>query len=451
MQRALACALAGLFLGASPARAASLPEILAKVYETNPRIAAARARLAAADERVAQALGSGRPRLLAYSSAAASRLAGDRGPREILGFRQVLALEQKLYAGGETRALVSAAENAVLAERARLAAVEQDVLLETVATCAAVLRDRALFALARDNERSLERQLAATRDRYRFGEVTRTDVAQAETRLSRAIADRLAAEGALAATGADFLRLVGEPPPERLEPVGLPAALPSSLEEALEAVEVHPVVRAARFALAGAEDEIGVALAALLPKLTLRGETAFGRDPELLERRTNEIAVVATLTVPLYQGGGEHARVRETRKLALQRRYDLEDARRAVARDIAAAWHQLATARARAPAIASQIRAAELALEGVRTEALAGARSVIDVLDAEQELFAARVDEKKAVYEELVAAHALLAATGLLTVERLALPTTTYDPQAHYRKVRGKWFGLGTEETGGRP
>jgi outer membrane protein len=155
--------------------------------------------------------------------------------------------------------------------------------------------------------------------------------------------------------------------------------------------------------------------------------------------------------VPLYQGGGEHARVRQSRQTVVQRRYDLDDARRAIGRDIAAAWQGLLTVRARLASIATQIRAAELALEGVRAEALTGARTVLDILDAEQELFAARVDRTRAQREEVLAAHALLAATGTLSVERLRVPTTPYDVEAHYRSVRGKWIGTGEADGARRP
>lgn len=451
MLRALA---PGLFLLAmllaSPGGAMTLPEALAKVYETSPRLAAARARLRAVDEEVPQALGGARPRLVASSSAIASRRDTDRGKADLSTFRQVLAVEQQLYSGGETGALVSRAENAVRAERARLAAVEQDLFLETVAVYTAVLRDRAVVELARANERSLEAQLRATRDRFRLGAVTRTDVAQAETRLARAVADRLRAEGELAVSSADFLRLVGERP-GALEPVGLPKPLPASLEEGLEAVETHPIVRAARYALDGARDATEAALAALKPRLWLHGEASYATDPDLTYSRQSELALGATLKVPLYQGGGEYARIRQSRQTALQRRYDLDDARRSVARDVAAAWQGLLTARARLASIATQIRAAELALDGVRTEALTGARTVLDILDAEQELFAARVERTRAQREEIVAAHALLAATGTLDLERLEVPVAAHDVEAHYRAVRNKWFGTGEVDAPRRP
>lgn len=450
MLRALAPALVLLTLCSAPGSAATLLETLAKVYETNPRLAAARARLRAVDEEVPQALGTARPRLVASSSAIASRRDTNRGSADLATFRQVLAVEQQLYSGGETTALVSRAENAVRAERARLAAVEQDVLLETVAVYSAVLRDRAVLELARANEASLKKQLEAARDRFRFGEVTRTDVAQAESRLARAIAERLRAEGELAISGADFLRLVGEPPGE-LEPVGLPQPLPASLEEGLEAVETHPIVRAARYALDGARDDTDVALSALKPRLWLHGEASYATDPDTTYSRQGELALGATLKVPLYQGGGEYARVRQSRQTVLQRRYDLDDARRSIARDVAAAWQGLRTARARLASIATQIRAAELALDGVRTEALTGARTVLDILDAEQELFTARVERTRAQREELLAAHALLAATGTLGPERLRVPVAVHDPEAHYRVVRGKWFGTGDADDRRRP
>jgi outer membrane protein len=450
MLRALAPGLVASMLFAAPGAAATLAETLAKVYETNPRLEAARARLRAIDEEVPQALGTARPRLVASSSAIASRRETNRGKADLSTFRQVLAVEQQLYSGGETTALVSRAENAVRAERARLAAVEQDVFLETVAVYTAVLRDRAVVELARANEKSLEKQLQAARDRFRLGAVTRTDVAQAESRLARAIAERLRAEGELAVSDADFLRLVGEAPGV-LEPVGLPEPLPTSLEEALEAVETHPIVRAARYALDGARDETDAALSALKPRLWLHGEASYASDPDLTYSRQSELALGATLKVPLYQGGGEHARVRQSRQTALQRRYDLDDARRSVARDVAAAWQTLATARARLASIATQIRAAELALDGVRTEALTGARTVLDILDAEQELFTARVERTRAQREEVLAAHALLAATGTLDLERLRVPTAAYDPERHYRAVRGKWFGTGEADPPRRP
>lgn len=450
MLRMAGSALLVLALLGSAAAATTLEEALAKVYETSPRLAAARARLRAVDEEVPQALGTGRPRLTVSSGATASRVATNRNSANLSTFRQVLALEQQLYSGGLTPALVSRAENAVRAERARLAAVEQDVLLETVAVYGAVLRDRAVLELARNNEKSLERQLAATRDRFRFGEVTRTDVAQAESRLARAIAGRLAAEGELAVAASDYLRLVGEPP-GALVPVALPEPLPASLEEALQAVETHPIVRAARHTLDGARDETDAALAALKPRLVLQGEAAYTNDPDTTYSWQSELSLGATLKLPLYQGGGEYARVRQSRQTVVQRRYDLDDARRAVARDIAAAWQGLVTARARLGSIATQIRAAELALDGVRTEALTGARTVLDILDAEQELFAARVDRTRAQREEVLAAHALLAATGTLGVERLRVPATPYDVEAHYRSVRGRWFGTGEADGARRP
>ncbi len=450
MLRALALGFLLSTLFVAPGSAATLEETLAKVYETSPRLAAARARLRAVDEEVPLALGTARPRIAASSSAIASRRDTNRGRADLSTFRQVLAVEQQLYGGGETTALVSRAENAVRAERARLAAVEQDVLLETVAVYSAVLRDRAVLELARANEASLKKQLEAARDRFRFGEVTRTDVAQAESRLARAIAERLRAEGELAVSGADFLRLVGEPPGE-LEPVGLPRPLPASLEEGLEAVETHPIVRAARYALDGARDDTDLAFSALKPRLWLHGEASYATDPDTTYSRQGELALGATLKVPLYQGGGEYARVRQSRQTALQRRYDLDDARRSVARDVAAAWQGLLTARARLASIATQIRAAELALDGVRAEALTGARTVLDILDAEQELFTARVERTRAQHEELLAAHALLAATGTLGPERLRVPVAAHDPETHYRAVRGKWFGTGDADDRRRP
>ncbi|MDX6749455.1 TolC family outer membrane protein [Geminicoccaceae bacterium 1502E] len=428
------------------ADAARLEEALALAYAASPELEAARARLRAVDENVPRARAGWFPAFDASSSAGFASRSGLDGAETFSTSRHALTLRQELYSGGETRALVRRAESAVLAERARLARVEQEVLLEVVAAYTAVLRDQALLELALSNEARLRQQREATGERFRLGQVTRTDVAQAETRHARASADATRAKGALTVSQADYEKVVGTPP-ERLVPVAVPAGLVASESEARAAAQSHPAVLAAQYGLDQAEDETAVARAALKPRLSLTGQAGYVDDPASgTGGLQQDMSVAAVLTVPLYQGGGDHARVRQSRQSAAQRGHELDAAVRAAGRDAVAAWRSLASLQARMDALETQARSAELAVEGVRQEALAGLRSVIDVLDAEQELVEARATLVEAGREEMLAAFALLAATGRLSAQSLELPVVLYEPGDHYRAVRNRWFGTGEPE-----
>jgi len=200
-------------------------------------------------------------------------------------------------------------------------------------------------------------------------------------------------------------------------------------------------VRAARMALASAEQGVAAARASLRPKLTLSAELAVANDPDLDSGHQSEAAIGALLTVPLYQGGGSYARIRRSRQQAHASRFALEDARRRVREAITAAFEGLETARARMDSLTTRLDAARLALEGVREEARTGARTVLDVLDAEQELFEAQTARTDAERDLVLSGYRLLAAMGRLTARDLGLEITIYDEEAYYREVRSAWFG----------
>jgi outer membrane protein TolC len=212
----------------------------------------------------------------------------------------------------------------------------------------------------------------------------------------------------------------------------------------LATVDDHPAVRAATFDVAAAGAEIDTALAALKPRLTLRGDAGYVDDPGGEADWQSDVSVAAVLTVPLYQGGGEYARIRQTRQALTEERLNLHAARRDVEEDIATAWQSLVTARARQDALARQVESAALALDGVQQEARMGTRTVLDVLDAEQELFEAQVATTTAERDAVVSAYRVLAGMGMLTARALDLDTVLFDPEAYYREVRGAWFGTGS-------
>jgi TolC family type I secretion outer membrane protein len=356
--------------------------------------------------------------------------------------RQALVVSQPVYTGGAVAADTERATNEARAERARLRRSEQDVLLEAVDAYTAVMRDQAILELATRNERRLTEQLAATRDRNRFGAVTLTDVAQAETRLARAAADRASAQADLAVSTARFQRVIGLPPDQLVaaEPLLDEAAAPD-----LGTVDEVPEVEAASFALASARADVELAKARLRPRLSIDGGISYDHEPDTLIDQESSLRIGASLVIPLFQGGGEHARVRQSRQTALERRNALADARRRAEEEIAAARAELRRATARIGALEVQADRASFALEGVRQEALVGARSVLDVLDAEQELFAAEVELTIARRDEVLASYRLAAAAGRLDSVSLGLAVEPYDAEAHLREVRDKWFGLGDD------
>ena len=287
--------LAGLaVLGPSQvAVAATLDEVLVQVYLQSPSLAGARARLRGIDENVPQALAGWRPRLSANSGAAFAQTTTEDGEQTLGTLRQSLNVTQPIYSGGGTRADTERAENEVRAERARLAGAEQQALLQAVEAFTDVARDRAVLDLAVRNERRLAEQLAGTRDRYKFGELTKTDVAQAETRVSRGSADRVGAEGELAISAARYRRVIGTDPVELTNPEPV-ADRPFAAVEAPAIVEAVPEVEAARFALAGSRDQIDVARAQLKPRLSLDGEAGYEREPSTLIDYQRGLRVGAT-------------------------------------------------------------------------------------------------------------------------------------------------------------
>ena len=427
------------------AMADTLLEAVAKAYLANPGLEAQRARLRAADEGVALAGAGGRPNVSATVSGGVSDVSNSALPgREetrIPGSVQLTA-SQPLFRGGRTEAAVRRADHLVEAERAGLSAAEQSVFLDVGTTYVAVVRDQAVIELNVNNEKVLRRQYEATRDRFEVGEVTRTDVSQAEARLARARADRTAAEGLLEISRAAYHRLVGEAPGDLSQPEPL-RNIPATLGAAVAAADGNPQVVRARSLERAAKDDIAEVEGELLPSVDLVGAGAYRLNSVDPGSRVTEASLTARLTVPLYSSGSVRARLRAAKQTAARRRFEVEDQRRSAVEQATRAWATLASARVRLRSLAAEIDASEIALEGVRQEALVGTRTVLDVLDAEQELLDAKVQLVRTQRDVAVASYQLAAAAGMLTVEAQGVPAEPYDYRAHYDRARGNWWGLG--------
>lgn len=414
-------------LGLSPARAQSLQEALAQAYTSNPTLESARAQLRATDELVPQARSGFLPTITAEGDVSRTWQDVRDGDTPIIARTSEsvgITAAQPIYRGGRTVAGISRAENIVQAQRASLLSTEQAVLLDAATSYFDVVQNQAVLDLNINNEQVLRRQLEASNDRFRVGEITRTDVSQSEARLAGATSGRIQAEGLLNASRATFARLVGVVPQKLTQPAPT-FTLPATLDEAVTLAEANnPTVVASKFTERAADDAVDVVFGELLPTVSLSAQAgrdwgAAGTSAGRGDTPVDSAAITARITIPIYEAGNTTARVREAKQTARQRRIEVSEAARQARENAIRAWEALVTARATIKSQQAQVRASEIALEGVRQEATVGSRTVLDVLDQEQELLDARVNLVRAQRDELVAAFQVLAATGQLTASRL--------------------------------
>ncbi len=443
----LALAAIGPVGGAS---AQTLKDALSAAYLNNPTLLGQRAKVRATDEALPQALSDWRPSVEITGSAGVSAVQNststDRGqhrePRTI-----GVTVTQPLYRGGRTIAATREAENAVQAERSRLVEMEQEVLLLAATAFLDVYRDEAVLKLNINNEQVLKRQLEATRDRFQVGEITRTDVHQAEARLAGATADRTEAEGSLEASRAAYQNVVGLPAPKRLNAPKIPSGLPKDLDMAVRvAAKNNPGVISAEFDRKALDDNVEEVQGELLPSVSLSTGLSRKLQSSGEDGRIDSAELTLNLTVPLYQQGEVYSRLREAKHDVARQIHTIDQARRDAAEDATRAWESLLTARSRVRAFKAQNEANVVALEGVEREAQVGSRTVLDVLDAEQELLDSSVSHVTAERDELLAVFELKVAMGRLTASEMKLAVEAYNPAGHYRKVRDKWFGGGIPE-----
>lgn len=332
-----------------------------------------------------------------------------------------LVITQSLYTGGQTSSQVNAARAVQSAQQAKLSAIEEQVFMQVVQTYSDVVRDQAVVKFDQNNLVVLNQQLQAAQAEFQNGEVTHTDVAQAEARVAGAQAALIQAQGSLTESRAAYLRVVGAEP-QGLEQPSLPVPLPESEAQAVQLSAQNFSVLAARFAQNAAEQRVQAAAGQQRPQIALTGQLLEARDPEIGFSRIDTRSIMLTLSVPIYSGGALSAQKHAAEQRAEASRDDLVDAQRQAQLEAINAWQAYQTANARLTAIQSQVQAEEIAARGVRDEQAVGERTTIDVLNADQELLNARVDQIRAQRDQLVAAYALQAATGKLTADALNLP-----------------------------
>jgi outer membrane protein len=308
-------------------------------------------------------------------------------------------------------------------------------------------RDAANLEVQQNNIRVLQRTLRDTQNRLSAGQVTPTDVAQAEAQLAAGEANLHAAESTLMTTRANYRRLIGveaanltpASPVDRLAPNNLNAAIAVGTAE-------NPSVTAALYGVDVAQLQVKIAEGALWPTLALQGSVQQQTYSNILTPNLFLGTVMLNLSVPIYQGGAEYSAIRLDKETVGQQRLNVDQVRDQTRANVVQAWGQLQAAKAEVEAAIRQNDASERALNGVRNEAGAGQRTTLDVLNSEQALVNARVSLIVAQHDRVVASYSLLSAVGRLTAQDLRLPVLIYDPMVHYQQIRDAWFGLRTPD-----
>jgi len=446
--------LIAVFAGSS-SQAQTLTQALAEAYNNNPQLLAQRALLRATDEQVPQALAFWRPTVnftgqvgIATSSLEEPGLPTGANSRRFHEITRpdslVLQGSQPIYRGGRTEAQTRQAINTVESTRAQTLAVETQVFQNVAMAYLDVVRDQALVEVDRNNVEVLRKQLEATQDRFRVGEVTRTDVAQAESSLAQAQGVLVNQQGFLENSRAEYVRAVGHPPGRLILPRERPV-LPATREEALSlAANNNFSVISATFAELAARDNIDVVRGQLLPQISVVGNLTRSYDQSVTQKGflLNSAQITAQLTMPLYEGGAIYSQTRQAQQTVGQRRSQVDDTRRTAVQTATQFWSTLQAARASISSFAAAVRAAQIALEGVQQEALVGTRTVLDVLIQNQQLLTTQSQLVTAQHDAALAEFNLAGAVGRLIAPELKLPVRLYDMERHYKEVKDKWIGF---------
>ncbi|MGJ0505867.1 MAG: TolC family outer membrane protein [Methylocystis sp.] len=445
------------------AHAETLRSALARAYCGNPDLNQSRAAVRVRDEDAPKALAGMRPKANIQASAG-PEYANLRFPagRDQSGQRlfqlekytgwprgTTLNLQQNIFDGNRTENSVKQAESNVFAARATMRLTEQAILQNGATAYMNVLRDTAVMNLRKNNIAVLEQQLKQTQDRFQVGEVTRTDVAQAEASVAQARSEFYAAQAQLKNSIANYHQLIGDDPKSLQPGASVEPLLPTSLNDAIGVALIeHPGVVSALHQVDAAELAVKVAESALMPNLSLNAQVSNQYDSFLGIPGTRQFSAqaAAQLNVPLYQGGAEYASIRQAKEQLGQARLNADLQRDSVRASVVSSFGLLETAKASIISGQAAVKAAETALAGVREEAKVGQRTTLDVLNAQQALLNARVSLVISQRDRVVASYAVLGSIGRLSAQELDLNVTLYDPTIHYEQVKTKWWGTDTPD-----
>jgi len=451
-----AAALSLLAAGATAeVNAETLQDAMSLAYQNNPDLRAQRAALRAADENVASAN-------LAILPSVNGNVSYDRSnrliienplsdPQKIFNRALQIRIDQPIFDGFQRIYNRKQAKSLIMAGRAQLLDIEQQVLLNAVTAYMDVLSNEAIYGLNQSNVQVLARQKEASDARFQVGEITRTDVAQSEAGLAGAVSQRILAQANLASSRATYRQVVGQFP-GTLEAAPDMPQLPTTLDEAWAvALEQNPQIYFAIYQEEAAGHAVTSSKGVLLPSANgylsasrFTGSQTFGGGLSSIAAETKTAGV--QIRIPIFQGGREFSTIRQNKQIKSQRRLEALSADYAVRAQTESSWMQYQATSSSITSNQSQVDANAIALEGVRQEETVGQRTILDVLNAEQALLNSRVNLVTAQRNEYVAGFTLLQALGQLNAVSLDLPVELYDPEENYKNVRYKFWGWGTKD-----
>ena len=440
-----------------PANADSLKTALAKAYENNPTLKSARAATQAIDENVALAKSGFRPTLTidgGYSENNISTNAKIKGKKEkvVDGYNGTVSatVAQPIFSGFKTINSVSSAKSYAKVANANLMEVEQNVLLSASIAYLDVLRDEAIVKLQKNNEKLLKQELDETKERFKVGEVTTTDVSQAEASYASAQSQRISAEGNLEASKAVYSQIIGVAPKDIKEPENIEKLFPKNMEEALKYAQSNNYsVIAAKQNLKAKRYDVKVNKGDLLPSVNAYATTGRLKTENYIYDKNptqDSVEVGVNFSMPLYNAGASRAKIRQSKYYQWQARENLLDAEDKLVADITSYWEYLSANKAKIKSVKSQIKAYQVALDGVREEEALGNRTVLDVLNQYQYLLNSEVEEVTTRHNYYVSGLSLLQAMGKLTAKELKLDVDLYDASAKYEETKSKWLSTSIDE-----
>ncbi|MDI4662853.1 TolC family outer membrane protein [Xanthobacter autotrophicus] len=431
--------------------AQTLEAALGMAYVNNPTLNSQRAGTRAVDEKVPQALSGYRPTLGASASAGPEYGRQTSGGVTTSGWlwpRQfALTAAYTLFNGFTTANQTRTAESQVRGSRETLRNTEQTVLLNAATAYMNVIQAIALLDLQRKSLAAFEQELRATRDRFNVGEVTRTDVAQAEARVADAQYQVSQAVANLSSARAVYRQVIGVEPGRLSNPRSIEGMLPANVDRVISSgLNHHPAVKASEFAVDAAVFQVKVAEGGLMPNLSLQGQASQAYDQSFAVDKLGGASVTLNLSVPIYQGGVEYANIRQAKELLSQARIDVDVNRDAIRAQAVQFWGALEASKVQIQAAQASVAANTLALEGVREEWRVGQRTTTDVLNAQRDLTNSQSALVVAQRDRVVAAYSLLSIIGRLDAISLGLKVNVYDPRVHYDQVRDSWAGVRTPD-----
>ena len=449
--------LAASFLS-TPASAETIFEALSETYKSNPTLQAQRAYLRSIDENVAIARSGYRPSIAltagySQSNGSTENPGGDPTAADADTDGSTTSygatLSQPIFNGFQTVNAVKKADSSVKAEQNNLYSVEQNVFLDAATAYMDVLQNQAIVKLQKNNEKLLKKRLDETIQRFNVGEVTRTDVSQARARHAQAVSDRISSEGTLAASKAVYKEVIGSEPQDLTEPKDISDMLPKTMDEAMQyAMENNYTISQAKHSFDAATYNVAYNTGALLPSVSLDASVMNvenDMDANQAKIKNDSVEVGVNMTVPLYEAGKNRAEIRQSKYLKWQSQEKLLESERSVKSLVSSAWEYMVSNDSKIKSIKEQVKANEIALDGVQKEEALGNRTILDVLDAYQELLNSNVEEVKARRNYYVSSLNLLLAMGKLTASNLNLDVEIYDADKYYQDTKGKWLSISVD------